>query len=341
MTPKAKVRIALAIGILVAILLMGLALRDVEWPIILSSLKNANFLFVIPISMALMLQYWFKALRWKILLNPFASVATAQVFPATVVGYLANLVFPAYLGEFARVYLLGKQLRLRYSSVMATVVLERFFDFLSVLFFVGIVLIADSSAPAELKTVGVVAGAASGALLLMLAAVLVWTEALTRLVLKMTAFLPDAIGDRLAEQLALGAVGLQSVRDLRRIPSIAVTSLLQWGAMGLCIYLGMIGTGLQVPLSAGFVVLALTVMGVTLPSSPGFFGTIQLCFTLGLAPYGIAASEAFAASIFFHLTIYVAGWAAGLYYLRQSGLTLGGLHNASIDQENRSLHDRH
>ena len=113
---------------------MVLALRDADLSTIATSLANANFLFVLPVSAALMLQFWFKALRWKILLQPFTPATTRQVFPATVIGYLANLVFPAYLGEFARVYLLGKQLRLRYSPVLATVVLERFFDFLSVLF---------------------------------------------------------------------------------------------------------------------------------------------------------------------------------------------------------------
>ncbi len=318
---------------MVAVALLMLALRDADLSTIATSLAESNLFFVIPVSAALMLQFWFKALRWKILLQPFTPATTAQVFPATVVGYLANLVFPAYLGEFARVYLLGRQLGLRYSPVLATVVLERFFDFLSVLFFVGLVLIADPRAPAELNAVGVVAGAASVVLLLMLAAFLVWTDTLAQIILKVTYFLPDTVSHKIAEQIELGAAGLQSVRNIRMIPAIVVTSLLQWAAMGVCIYLGMMGTGLEVPLSAGFVVLALTVMGVTLPSSPGFFGTIQLCFTLGLMPYGITASEAFAASIFFHLTIYVAGWMAGLYFLRQSGLTLGRLRKASIEQQ--------
>jgi uncharacterized protein (TIRG00374 family) len=286
-----------------------------------------------------MMQFWFKAWRWKLLLQPFKQTTTAQVFPATVVGYLANLVFPVYIGEFARVYILGQQLGLRYSPVLATVVLERFFDFLSVLFFVGLVLISDPKAPAELRAIGIVAGVACVTLLLLFAAYLRWTAALTRIILKSTVFLPASTGHRIAEQIELGAEGLQVIRNPRVLPAILVASLLQWGAMGICIYAGMMGTGVEAPLSAGFVVLALTVMGVTLPSSPGFFGTIQLCFTLGLAPYGILASQAFAASMFFHLTIYVTGWTAGLYFLRRSGLTLGGLRRESMKQQATSADD--
>jgi len=330
LTPKTKTRLTLTLGIMIAIAFLMLALRDAEPSMIAASLAQSNYSFVLVVAFALMMQFWFKAWRWKLLLQPIKQATTSQIFPATVVGYLANLVFPVYLGEFARVYILGRQLDLRYSPVLATVVLERFFDFLSVLFIVGLVLVTEPKAPPELGIIGIVAGAASVTLILMLAAYLRWTEALTHIVLKLTAFLPASAGRKIAEQIELGAEGLQSIRNPRILPAILITSLLQWGAMGVCVYAGMLGTGVEAPLSAAFVVLALTVMGVTLPSSPGFFGTIQLCFTLGLAPYGILASQAFAASIFFHLTIYVTGWTAGLYFLRRSGLTLGGLRKESM-----------
>jgi len=335
-TAPKKTRIVLAIGITIAFAFLILALRGTEPSLIISSLAKSKIRYIPLVAMALMLQFWFKALRWKLLLRPFTHATTGQVFPATVVGYLANLVFPLYIGEIARVYILGRHLELRYTPVLATVVLERFFDLLSVLFFVGLVLIIDSNVPPELNTVGIVAGVVSLALLTMLGVYLRWSEAITRIILKLTVFLPESARHSIAEQIELGVLGLQSIREVRALPGILVTSLLQWGAMGICIYLGMLGTGVQAPVSAGFVVLALTVLGVTLPSSPGFFGTIQLCFTLGLAPYGVMASQAFAASVFFHLTIYVTGWAAGLYFLRRSGFTLSGLRQASIEQQRAS-----
>lgn len=330
-TPRSRAPATLAIGITIAIVFLILALRDTDATAIADSLKQSNLWFIPLIAAALFLQFWFKALRWRLLLRPFAKSTTAQVFPATVVGYLANLIFPLYIGEIARVYVLARQLNLRYSPVLATVVLERFFDFVSVLFFVGLVLIVDPHVPPELNTVGIVAGTASLALLLGLGVFLFWGDAITQLIHRLTAFLPDSARQKIVEQIELGVLGLQSIRDLRILPGIVLTSLLQWGAMGVCIYLGMLGTFVEAPVSAGFVVLALTVMGVTLPSSPGFFGTIQLCFTLGLAPYGIEASQAFAASLLFHLTIYVTGWLGGLFFLRRAGLTLGGLRAVSIE----------
>jgi uncharacterized membrane protein YbhN (UPF0104 family) len=218
-------------------------------------------------------------------------------------------------------------------------VLERFFDFLSVLFFVGLVLTFDSRAPDDLKTVGIAAGLASLAVLGILVVYLRWTDEITRAIIKLSSMVSDSLGNKMAEHIELGKLGLAAVRDPHKLPGIALTSLLQWGAMGVCIYAGIIGTGVEVPISASFVVLALTVMAVTLPSSPGFFGTIQFCFTLGLAAYGVLASDAFAASVFFHLTIYATGWLAGLYFLRGSGQSLGRLREVSIEEGRSRLAD--
>ena len=321
------------VGIAVAIGFLLLALRDTDPSRIASSFVDSDPRFLPLVAGALMLQFFFKALRWGILLRPFAgSSAVSTVMPATVVGYLANLVFPLYVGEIARAYLLGRQLDLPYSPVLATMVLERVFDFLSVLFFVGIVLIFDARAPDDLKTVGLAAAGASLLLITILAVFMRWTAEISALLVRIAALVSESLSIKLAEQIELGRQGLDGIRDPRTLPAIVLYSLLQWGAMGVCVFAGMLGTGIDAPLSAGFVVLALTVMAVTLPSSPGFFGTIQFCFTFGLAAYGIEASQAFAASVYFHLTIYVTGWMSGLYYLHRSDMTLGGLRQVSVQE---------
>jgi uncharacterized protein (TIRG00374 family) len=324
-TTNSKARVTILTGVAFAIVFLALALRDADLETIFGILVNSDLWFLPLVASSLMLQFWFKAVRWKYFLSPFSDVESRAVYPATVVGYLANLVLPLYLGEVARTYILSRQLELRYSSVLATVVLERVFDFLSILFFVGLVLLIDSRAPSELRLAGQFSAIAFVTLLAFLSAFLLWTDLFKRIVLSLSSMISSKMTRALTNQLDLALVGLQSLRDLRRLPAILIASLLQWGSMGICVYAGILGTGIQAPASAGFVVLALTVLAVTLPSSPGFFGTIQLCFTIGLAAYGISASDAFAASVYFHLTIYVTGWTAGLYFLGRSGLTVRSL----------------
>ena len=334
MNSRSKARLTLTIGIAVAALFLWLSLRGTELGEIRSALGDANPIFVPFVAAALMLQFWFKAQRWGFFLKPFATgVTTRRVFPATVIGYLANLVFPLYVGELARAYVLGRHLNLEYSSVLATTFLERLFDLLAILFIVGLVLGSGQQVPREIEAVGQLAALLSVVLILSLGAFLVWTKQLTHLAVTVTSAISQRLGAVVAEQLALAGVGLSAVRNAHSIPKILLVSLLQWAAMGACIIGGMLGTGVDAPWSAGFVVLALTVMAVTLPSSPGFFGTIQLSFAIGLSAYGVDPSLAFAASVYFHLTIYVVGWLAGLLFLRRSGTSLSGLREAAERSE--------
>ena len=51
-----------------------------------------------------------------------------------------------------------------------------------------------------------------------------------------------------------------------------------------CIYFALQAFGIDVPYHAAIIVLVIIVAGLTLPTSPGFVGTIQYCFVLGLGP---------------------------------------------------------
>ncbi|MDX1737120.1 MAG: cation transporter, partial [Alphaproteobacteria bacterium] len=50
-------------------------------------------------------------------------------------------------------------------------------------------------------------------------------------------------------------------------------------------------------------ILGLIVAGLTLPSSPGFFGTVEYCFVIGLAVVGVEANVAISVAIFYHVPI--------------------------------------
>lgn len=329
-------RLTIVLGLATAFVFLVLAVRGADFSQVSGTLIESQLRFLPLIVGALMAQFWFKAARWRDLLEPITNTTTGRVYSATVVGYLANLVFPLYIGEFARVYVLGRQLQLPYSPVLATVVLERLFDILSVLFFVSIVLVFDSRAPTEIRVIGSLSGSLSLALTLLLLAIFRWENKILHFVNSFVGHYSRKWAERIANQFQSGLQGVSSLRSLRSLPGIIGASIAQWGMMGICIYFSFLATGLDVPVSAAFVVLALTVMGVTLPSSPGFFGTIQLCFTLGLSPYQIPVSQALATSIVFHVTIYVTGWLAGLYFLRRSNLGLAQLRRAVHRESDRT-----
>ena len=81
--------------------------------------------------------------------------------------------------------------------------------------------------------------------------------------------------------------------------------------------------------------MGVTAFGVTVPSTPGFFGVIQYCFRISLQPFGLNMAAVLGASVYYHLTQYILVTATGLFFLSRMGLRLGDLRreaHASHDE---------
>ena len=69
-----------------------------------------------------------RALRWRVLLRPVADVPFRHTLPANLVGYLANNILPARLGELVRTDDLGVRSGVPRSTILGTIVVERVVD---------------------------------------------------------------------------------------------------------------------------------------------------------------------------------------------------------------------
>lgn len=319
MAGKHKNRSILVIGIAISALFLWLALRDADLAQIADSLRLADWRYVPALLAVIAVFFWIKTVRWRVLLMPLATLRSTALFPVVVVGYASNILLPAQLGELVRTYLGARKFGLRAAPVLVTVILERVFDFLTILLFVGVILILEDGLPRQLTVAGYVCGGIGVGALFLAGLHAYRPTILSRIFFFITSMLPQSPRKLLNSQFELATQGLESLKDLRRLVEIATWSVAQWLVMGLCIWISIAALHLDVPVSAAYVVLAVLIVGMTVPSSPGFFGTIQLCFTLGLAPFGIDAGPAIATSVFFHATMFVSVAVAGILFVNRLG----------------------
>jgi uncharacterized protein (TIRG00374 family) len=312
-------------GLLISAAFLWFALRDTDFAQVGASLAAADPWMLLPMLFVYGLHYVIKAVRWRLLLAPSRATTARALFRPMMLGFFGNNVLPAHLGELVRMYLGSRQLNLRKSEVLATIVLERMFDFLSVVFFLGVVLVLGRDVPEDLLVIGYVTAIAGLASLLVAALFATWTARFLAVVRAATGFLPHRLRDAGLHQLEVAALGLRSVRRPALLAGIVTTSILQWGLMGAAIYASLHAVGIDLRPAPAFVVLAATTFGVTLPAAPGFLGTVQAAFVLALVPYGVASADAFAASAFFHVPTYLAVTLFGLWLLKGSGYDVGRL----------------
>ena len=92
------------------------------------SLRNANYIILIPIFIMAILSHLSRAVRWKILIEPMGyRPSTANTFYTTLCGYVANLFLPR-AGEILRCTLLSRYEKIPFPKLVGTIIIERLLD---------------------------------------------------------------------------------------------------------------------------------------------------------------------------------------------------------------------
>src|SRR5579884_1856332 len=113
-------------GILISLICLWLAVRDVPVGDLRRSLANVSYTWLLPAILVQSLAILARAQRWVILLERkgrFSDSLWAQG-----VGYLFTNVFPLRLGEPARIAVMSERCRLPFAQVAGTAVVERLLD---------------------------------------------------------------------------------------------------------------------------------------------------------------------------------------------------------------------
>lgn len=326
---KVRGYVATALGVALSAIFLWLALRNVDARMLSSSLAGARWWTIAPFLASLFAFYWIKTIRWAVLLQPVLPVGPRRLFGPVMIGYAAGAILPMQLGEFVRAWLGARRLGIRMAAALMSIALERVLDLVSILLLAAATVFGIAEVSDDLRATAYLLG---GFVLAALAALLVLvfrTEACLRFAVRVASLLPAGVSKRVLDQFRAGVSGLAALRNVRLSVAALGASLLQWAFMYGCIWLSLYALSISTDPAAAMLVLLLTVIGTSLPNSPGYVGSIQLAFTLALVPFGVEASLAVAASLYFHVLAYLSVVISGLLFLPAAGLRFGELRNLS------------
>lgn len=288
-----------------------------------------------------LLTYVFRAVRWQCLLRPVGHASFRQAFRTTVIGFAANTVLPARVGEFVRPYLLARREGLSVTATFATIILERLLDLVTVLLLFGLfVFIFDPGLSqvnaAVYRTVkaGGALGAAGALLALIMVAVLasrpqlVGTGAET-----LSRVLPAGLAARVVNMARMFVQGLAVAGEPRRLAEAVAWSVPLWLSIAVGIWLVTVAFRMTIPFTGSFLILALLVVGVSVPT-PGAVGGFHEAFRVGATVfYGVANDRAVGAAIVLHALSFLPVTIVGAAFMLQDGLNLRRVR--SIGEEAR------
>src|SRR6476620_2178667 len=116
------------LGIAISIAAIWILVRAVDIEAAFQVLRSANPAWIAVMLGTVFLDIGARGLRWRVLLAPIAPLPYRRVLGYTYVGYLANNVLPARLGELYRSHALGEGEGVSRTTVLGTVVVERVVD---------------------------------------------------------------------------------------------------------------------------------------------------------------------------------------------------------------------
>jgi uncharacterized protein (TIRG00374 family) len=273
------------------------------------------------------------------LLSPVGRFAPLRdLFPPLMIGFAFNNLLPAHLGDVVRVFVFAGQRDIRKTAVLSTVILERVFDIIAILCFLGIGLLFVEGLDPSVRRSAIVFGVISACGVLGALAYVLWTPWFVRVAewgMNAVPILPVSIRVKIAGMMEGGAAGLASLKSPRTLIGIGLTSLLQWALNGVLVYLSIwsFDIPLESPVLVSCIVLGVVAFGVTIPSSPGYFGVIQYCFMLVLQLFIDDRPRVFAASVYYHLSQYIPITIVGLLFLLLKGLNMSQMQSLADEEK--------
>ena len=286
------------LGIAISVVAIAILLKSVDIGAAFDVLRTASPAWIAVMLVTTTVDVAARGARWRTLLAPIAPLPYRRVLGYTYIGYLANNVLPARLGELYRSHALGEGEGVSRTTVLGTVVVERIVDTVMVVAIAAVAVLVLS-----------VRGVMSSAVLLGLAFVSLLVIALG---IGMAAHrLPGA--GRVAAIVARWPRVLELARRLREGLAVAqrpgtLVAALAFSAFAWAASTGtFLAAGQAVGVELTVAQAALMTSGVALvtiiPSGPGYVGTFELTVVEIAAGFGISRDAAFALGLLVHLMI--------------------------------------
>jgi glycosyltransferase 2 family protein len=116
-------------------------MTDIEKEEFTNAFHRANYWLIIPVICMSLLSHLLRSIRWKYLMEPLDyNPKLKNVFSVVMIGYLANSAIPR-LGEILRCTFLARYEKLSVGKLVGTIILERTFDFICFIIFIGITIL--------------------------------------------------------------------------------------------------------------------------------------------------------------------------------------------------------
>ncbi|MCL2760964.1 MAG: flippase-like domain-containing protein [Desulfuromonadales bacterium] len=329
----------LLIGILISLICIVLLFRKIDFHLLLQSFSSIKLSYVLAAIAMTFVSYILRAVRWHYLLLHIKKASPKNLLSATLVGYMANNIFPARIGEFIRAYFLAKKEKIDTSSVFATLVVDRLWDGFTVLVILVITFL-NIQLPSGMENIQSKMAKGGYAMLFLYLLVIIFLIFLKRYPMATIKFVgillkpfPKIISEKIIPVLGSFITGIKFTTRPAEVIALAISSALIWTAAIIPVDFLLKAFGINLPFLASMFIMVFLVFAVMIPAAPGYIGTYHAACMYGLMAFNIPREQALSVAIVVHAVSFFPVIIAGFICLWLSKTSLSSLKTTSGYQE--------
>lgn len=308
------------LGVLVSAFSLIFSIRNFDLAEIWRSLRMASYPWVVPAVLLYLGALGARTLRMRVLFQPERDITFKHLLPTMAMGRGANNIYPFRVGEIVRWALFHRVNGISGPLALASILIERVFDGLTMLLFLVIVTLVGGL-PAEWRELAYGALALFGLALGSIYAFVIWPRQIQQAAawviqrLVPPQFRPRA--ESLSNRLILS---FATIRSAGSLTLVLLFSILVWSFETTMYRTMMAAFGFDVTFHRLMLMSAAANLATSLPSAPGNIGTFDGAVILTLKPT-IGENLAIAYISLLHAVLWSTETFAGLFFMWRTGTT--------------------
>ena len=324
-------------GLILSLLLLGYVFYQTDPAKIWKSLQQAQYIFLIPALALYFIGVGIRAVRWHFLLRDLKPIPTRSLFRTVVIGYAANDLLPARMGEIVRAFLLGREERISKTSTFVTILIERLFDGLTMLTFIVAASFLLHFTDEELAMRVRLVSSLFIAAILALAVFAGMPQRVVRIADFIIQHLPEKFQARARKLTHSFLDGLGVLRSPGDSAIVFTLSIFAWLCeTGMYAVLAL-GFGMSLRFAIYLLAAAFANLVTIAPSTPGYVGVFDAPIVYVLTTIGgVEPNLATSYTLVLHAALIVPVTLLGLYYAGRAGLSLTQMSHVEDDAPARS-----
>lgn len=320
------------------ILLIGAGLAywfvsQLEWDKVSAHLKQMRIWPLVVAALLINLTMLARSLRWQTLLAPIAEVGLHNTFAATSIGFGSIFVF-GRAGEIVRPIILSLREPVPPSATIATILIERLFDMLTVaaifafnlLFFtLPANKVGDLNTLGTIHTVGVLMSVGVVVGIAVLVLLRLKADVLIGFLERSSHLLPERLARVLLNLVRHLADGLSVLINVRELVKAVFYSLVVWVLVATATWMVAGAFNVDFSFSQAIFVMGFGLVGSVVPTPGGSAGAFHKAAQQGLMFLGLEPNLAAAIAIVYHLIAFGTPFIIGMIYLIRDGISFSRL----------------